>query len=46
MEKRKKEILIFTLMALLCLASFGLGYLAAGESERATIVIEKSGGSN
>ncbi len=40
--KYKREIVIFVLFFLISTISFGLGYLAAGQANRAPIIIEKN----
>ncbi|HUZ92376.1 MAG TPA: hypothetical protein VNG29_00050 [Candidatus Paceibacterota bacterium] len=41
---RKKEIVFGTVVALVAIVSFGLGYLANRESNHSPIVIEKIAG--
>ena len=41
-QKYKREILIFALFFLISSISFGLGYLAASETNRAPLIIEKN----
>ncbi len=43
-EKYRREIVLFALLAIVSTVSFGLGYLAALEYERAPIVIETGAG--
>lgn len=38
---RRKEVVIFVLFFLISTMSFALGYLAAGQSSRSPIIIEK-----
>jgi hypothetical protein len=42
-EIKKREIIIFLLVFLICSLSFGLGYLTNRQFDRAPIVIEKCG---